>query len=38
LLADALQSFPATKIMKEIKKVTASERSRATVGNVKSRR
>jgi hypothetical protein len=28
LLADALQSFPATKIMKEIKKVTASERSR----------
>jgi hypothetical protein len=27
LLADALHSFPATKIMKEIKKVTASDRS-----------
>src|ERR1700684_3605872 len=31
LLADALQSFPATKIMKEIKKVTASERSASQV-------
>ena len=27
-MADALQGFPATKTYKEIKKVTASERSR----------
>jgi hypothetical protein len=31
LLADALHSFPTTKIMKEIKKVTTSERSASQI-------
>jgi hypothetical protein len=34
LLADALHSFPATKIMKEIKKVTSSERSASQIDRV----
>jgi hypothetical protein len=37
LLADALQSFPATKIMKEIKKVTSSERSASQMDRVTQR-
>jgi hypothetical protein len=37
LLADALHSFPATKIMKEIKKVTSSERSASQMDRVTQR-